>query len=103
MSKPRMGLMMAALFIFLLCTGCGLKEGVIQKQSRSYLWFTGAAWNAVAYIDDLDPIVLKKTNRPVHYEISPGKHHIVVKRNGAEIVNRVLLVGTGAVREISVP
>lgn len=105
------------LVFLMLCGGCGLKEGVVQKEPKSFLWFTGNTQNAIVYIDDLAPIMLNErsisasdegennTNRSgqVHYEISPGKHTIVVKKSGEEVVNRNVLLGNGITKEIQIP
>lgn len=103
--------------ISLLLLACGLKEGVVQTEPKSYLWFTGNIEDTVVFIDGNNPIRLKtpvitngnmqeKTEENgslVHYAISPGKHHIVVKRSGIEVVNRVLLLGSGMTKEIRIP
>jgi len=105
------------LVLILLFVGCGLKEGVVQKEPKSFLWFTGNTQDAIVYIDDLAPIVLNdkrsntsdndnnNTNKSseVHYEISPGKHTVVVKRSGEEVVNRKILLGNGITKEIQIP
>jgi hypothetical protein len=105
------------LVILLLCVGCGLKEGVVQKEPKSFLWFTGNIQNAIVYIDDLSPIILNKSqaspgveggnstekSNEIHYEISPGKHLIVIKKMDKEVVNRILLLGNGITREIKIP
>lgn len=103
--------------LLLLIGGCGLKEGVVQKESKSFLWFTGDTHNAIVYIDDLNPITLNEssssansevennTNKSgqVHYQISPGKHSVVVKKSGQEVVNRNILLGSGTTKEIQIP
>ncbi len=102
--------------LLLLCVGCGLKEGVVQKESKSFLWFTGNTQNAIVFVDDLAPIILNEktsnasddennTNRvsQVHYQITPGKHTIVVKISGEEVVNRKVLLGSGITKEIQIP
>jgi len=92
------------LTLLVLCCGCGLREGVVQKEPKSFLWFTGNTINASVYIDDLAPFTLSEENDElIHYEISPGKHKIVVKRSGNEIVNRVVLLGSGITKEIQIP
>jgi hypothetical protein len=108
------------LIFILIFVGCGLKEGVVNKEPESYLVFKGNTRNATAYIDDLAPIDLSKplninpnTGEPdknsykgtgeIHYQLSPGKHTIVIKREGKQIVNRVILLGNGITKEIQVP
>ena len=105
------------LILLALCGGCGLKEGVVQKEPKSFLWFTGNTANAIVYIDDLRPLILDERSSnasnedennankkgQVHYEISPGKHTIVVKKSGEEVVNRNILLGNGITKEIQIP
>lgn len=91
--------------IALVCGGCGLKEGIVEKEPKSYLWFTGDVKNATVYIDNLSPIILNNgsNSETVHYEISPGKHSIVVKKSGEVIVDRSVLLGNGITKEIQIP
>jgi hypothetical protein len=98
------------IFLFIFCLGCGLTESVVQKEQKSYLAFTGSTEGAVVYIDNLDPIYLNQSNKnntqkgsKINYEISPGKHKIVIKKSGKEVVNRDLLLGNGIVKEIEIP
>lgn len=95
--------------VFILCfvgvlvfSGCGLNETVTQKEKVSYLYFTGDTVGANVHIDDSVPFVLNdETN--VHYEISSGKHHVIVIKNGTEVVNRKILLGSGSSKEIKIP
>ena len=101
----------------ILYGGCGLNEGVVQKEQKSFLWFTGNTLNATVYIDDLVPIMLnelsssasdggenkKKGINQVHYEISPGRHTIVVRKSGEEVLKRNILLGSGITKEIKIP
>lgn len=93
------------LVFLLLCGGCGLTEGVVQKEAKSFLWFTGNTQNAIVYIDNLAPITLDNTNKSssIHYELSPGKHSIIVKKSGEEVVDRNILLGNGITKEIQIP
>lgn len=93
------------LVILSLCGGCGLKEGVVQKEPKSYLWFTGNTPKATVYIDDLNPIILNENrgSDKIHYEISPGKHRIIVEKMGKEVVNRIVFLGNGIIKEIKIP
>jgi len=87
-----------------LFCGCGLKETVVQKEKISYLSFTGNISNVIVHIDDLEPISLNNnSSKNIRYEISTGKHHIVVTKNGEEVVNRIILLGSGSVKEIKIP
>jgi len=102
--------------IFILCIGCGLQEGVIQKAPKSFLYFTGNTENAVVYIDGGPGIVLDSSNSSgndangqtnssgrVLYEISHGKHDIVVKKSNEVVVHRKVLLGNGITKEIQIP
>ncbi|MCG8636789.1 MAG: hypothetical protein MI863_23350 [Desulfobacterales bacterium] len=97
------------LLLFFFLFGCGLKEGVIQKDARSYLWFTGNTKDAIVLIDDLTPFNLNTANekesgaKTRYYEVAPGKHTIVVTRNNKEIVKRIVLLGDGITKEIQIP
>ena len=112
------GIVCVSLFAFILCVGCGLKEGVVQKDPKSFLWFTGDTDNVIVYIDDLEPIELNRTyfvksengeekkkekSENIHYEISPGKHRIIIKKSDKVVVNRIVLLGNGIIKEIQVP
>lgn len=99
----------------LLVASCGYKEGVIQPSPKSYLWFTGNIENADVYIDDsnlfkLDQYVKdpasgenRAPSRSVHYQLAPGKHTVVIKKENKIVVNRVLILGEGMTTEIEIP
>ena len=116
MSYQKLAFIILGLFVFLLIVGCGLKEGVVQKEAKSYLWFTGNTEGVIVYIDDLKPIELGKNyytdsetgekigkNKEIHYELTPGKHRIIVKKMEAKLVNRIVLLGNGIIKEIKIP
>ena len=86
-------------------TACGYKEGIIQSSSNSYLKFTGNTHNAFVSIDDSDPFPIRPTSdngNIIHYQLSPGKHKITVKRNNNVVLNREVLIGKGMTKEINV-
>nr|WP_319490777.1 hypothetical protein [uncultured Desulfobacter sp.] len=87
--------------VMILC-GCGLNETVTQKEKISYLNFTGDTLGAVVHIDDSASFVLGN-EKNIHYEISSGKHHVVVVKDGIEVVNRKILLGSGSSKEIRIP
>ncbi|MEH0020769.1 MAG: hypothetical protein V6Z89_14025 [Desulfobacter sp.] len=99
----------AVLMLVCLSLGCGLKEGVVQKEAKSYLWFTGNTKGAIVAIDDLTPFSLSSSNsdqnssREKHYEVIPGKHTIVITKDGREVVNRIIMLGDGMTKEIQIP
>jgi len=88
---------------FLLMAGCGYKEGVKIEEQASYLYFTGNAKGAEVTIDGASSFIIEKGGTEEHYKVAPGKHTIVIKKDGNVIVNRSLLVGDGLAREINVP
>ena len=89
----------------LFLSSCGYKEGVIQPSSNSYLKFTGNTRNAVVTIDDSDPISIQASSdngNVIHYQLSPGKHRIIVKRNNDVVLKRDVLIGNGMTKEINI-
>lgn len=103
------------LILFFL-TGCIHVEGMVEEEQKSYLKFSGATAYSFVQIDDHDPFELKlgytveddgtkteKDNLPL-YQLSPGKHRIIVrKKDGKVVVDRILLLGNGITKEIRVP
>ena len=100
---PKKYFIFITLILFGFCNGCGLHEGVVQKEAKSYIYFTGNSLDAVVFIDDLAPITISEDSDNTHFEISPGTHTVVVKKSGKEVVNRRILLGSGITREISIP
>jgi hypothetical protein len=96
--------------ILLVITSCGYREGVLQKEPVSYLWFTGNVDKAMASIDGGAPFALQIDNTSgsseakfIHYKLSPGKHRITVTRDGQIIVDRTIILENENTREIQVP
>jgi hypothetical protein len=93
----------------LLMSGCGgYKEGMVQPDQESYIFFSGHLAAAVATIDGnivlkLDEPAEKDPEGKTLYRIKPGKHEVVVTRDGKTIVHRSIMVGSGAAKEIAVP
>ncbi len=103
-------------FVLLFVFSCGYREGVLQKEPASYLWFTGNVEGAMVSIDNGEPFALQLSTYPqdassggkseakyVHYKVSPGKHRITVKRDGKVIVDRLLILENENIKEIEVP
>lgn len=97
------------LFLFSIIS-CGYYEGVVQPTPKSYLSFMGNTDSAIAVIDETVTLDLGKELRRsedekkvVLFQIAPGRHKVVVTRAGQEIVNRVIIIGDGATKEIQVP
>ncbi len=89
--------------ILALFGGCGYKEGVVVKEEATYIYFTGDAKGAEVEIDGGSSFVLEKAGPQEHYKMAPGKHTVIVRKNGQIVVKRELLLGDGMAREISVP
>ena len=103
------------LSILPLFYNCGFREGVIQPDKQSYIWFSGNTESAIASIDNekefqIEPNYyldnqgnkINKSGKAL-YEVKPGKHEIVVKRDNEIIVNRILMISAGATKEVRVP
>ena len=108
-------LIFLGLAVFLMA-GCGYQEGIREPDRQSYVWFSGKLDGAVAIIDDNEPFELvpltyvnEETGEIEHkqgrtlYQVRPGKHTIMVKKNEEVVVHRNLMIGTGATKEIWVP
>jgi hypothetical protein len=105
--------MVMAVFVF---SGCGYQEGIRQPDRQSFIWFSGEISNAVAIIDNNEPFKVEQNyyvdsdtgervskNRRTLYQLRPGRHVIIVKKNGQIIVHREVLIGAGATKEVRVP
>lgn len=101
----------AAVFVLV---GCGYQEGIRQPDRQSYIWFSGETKDAVAIIDDNEPFKVKhpssfdsetweKESGRTLYQVKPGKHEIVVKKDGQIVVRRYLIIGAGATKEVQIP
>ena len=99
------------IFAFAFClSACGYKEGVLVKEPVSYFWFTGDVQEAMVKIDDKEPFALTKAaafkesgEGKVYYQVSPGKHRVVVEKGGQRVVDKILYVGDGTIQEIEIP
>jgi hypothetical protein len=96
--------------LLLSIVSCGYYEGVVQPTPQSYLAFVGNTRGAVAVIDDVTTLNLDKElletdgrGKAVLFQITPGKHKVIVTKVGREIVNRIIIVADGATKEIQVP
>lgn len=108
MKKMLLALLMASLGVLTISACGGYKEGVVQPDPQSYLWFSGNLEAAVATIDGdvvlkLDEPAEKDPEGKILYRIKPGKHAVVVTRAGQVVVHRDIMVGAGAAKEITVP
>lgn len=101
---------------FQCLSGCAYKEGVEQGDPQSYILFTGSTEGALASIDGKEPFTVNTVNNDTTnfretssntsrtvYQISSGKHVIIVKKGGKVVVHREVLIGSGMTKEIHVP
>jgi hypothetical protein len=96
--------------LLLSLVSCGYYEGVVQPTPKSYVAFTGNTVGASAVIDgavtlDLDREMMRTEgkDRPILFQIVPGRHRIIVTRMGREVVNRLVIIADGATQEILIP
>lgn len=103
----------------LFLTSCGYREGVIIAERAAFVTFSGNTVGATVKIDESDFFELfdeekgltsfsdtgekEKRLSSKHYRLTPGKHRILVKRNGVIIVDREVLLGDGITREVLLP
>jgi hypothetical protein len=97
-----------ALVLACVITGCGYREGVIQKDPIAYLWFTGNIEQALISLDDKEPFSLSRAEGTqegslTYYQVPPGKHRIVVKKGSEVVVDRIFIVADGTIKEIQIP
>jgi len=89
--------------LFVVVAGCGYKEGVSTQERASFIYFTGNAEGVEVSIDNAYTFIVEDAGSEEHYKVTPGKHNIVVRKNGNIVVNRTLLLGDGIAREIHIP
>ncbi len=78
----------------------GYNQGITQADNHCYIKFTGNLKNLSVTIDDGVPFTIDTKGKTI-YEITPGKHLIVVKRGDETIVKREILIGNGMTKEIN--
>jgi len=87
-------------------SSCGYKEGVIQPGNKSYLVFTGNTEDIQVTIDDNVPFsgqARVEEGKENLFQISPGKHMIVIRRGSEIVLQREIIIGNGMTKEIQVP
>ena len=77
--------------------------GSTTAEPVSYLYFTGNIEGAEVSIDDAPAFLVTKSGVKQQYKVAPGKHTIVVSKQGNVIVKRSLLLGDGHEKEIHIP
>ena len=101
MMKRLIAAVLVLLFTFM--SGCGYKEGVQSEERVSYLYFSGNAKGAIVHIDESPAFTVEKLGPDEQYKVAPGKHMIIVKKDGQILVQRTLMLGDGIAKEIYVP
>jgi hypothetical protein len=107
-------LVMCAAIIAAGCGG-GYKEGSRQPDPQSFIVFTGNVEDATASIDGGTPFAVAsltykdqsgqdvKTAERTFYQVRPGRHMVVVRKQGEIRVERDVLINAGATLEVWVP
>ena len=109
-------ILISLIILLFFLHGCGYREGVLEPDRQSYLWFSGDTSGAQVIIDENITFTLNETDNPVDktgtqktgkgrilYSVKPGKHEIIIKKDGNIIVHRVLLIDEGITKEVHVP
>ena len=109
-------ILIIAVITVLSIINCGYQEGIRETDRQSYIWFSGQTKDAIAIVDNGAPFKLEQTNYidgetgqkvnndgKMLYQVKPGKHEILVKKNEQVVVHRNIMIGTGATKEIRVP
>jgi hypothetical protein len=100
--------------LFVLLSGCmryGTREGNIQKAEGAYLQFVGdieAGKPVELLVDDSEKIaitVIEKADQKDFdprdlYQIKPGKHRVKVFVSGELVVDQLLYVASGEIKEV---
>ncbi len=93
--------------LFLLTSACSsyntYSSGSTTAEPVSYLYFTGNIEGAEVAIDDAPAFLVTKSGAKQQYKVTPGKHTIVVSKQGNVVVKRSLLLGDGHEKEIHIP
>jgi len=93
--------------LFMFTTACSsyntYSSGSTTAEPVSYLYFTGSIEGAEVSIDDAPAFLVTKSGVKQQYKVAPGKHTIVVSKQGNVIVKRSLLLGDGHEKEIHIP
>lgn len=93
------------LVLLVVCgvTACGYKDGIENRDSRAYLYFTGYTKQVEVLVDEVPLGLGRHVSSNDRYQIQPGQHLIEVKRQGQSIVRRQIYVVEGAAKEIQIP
>ena len=98
------------LFIFLIISitsACSsyntYSSGQTTTEPVSYLYFSGNIASAEVSIDGAPSFTVTKAGPKQQYKVTPGKHTIVITKQGNVVVQRNVLLGDGHEKEINIP
>ncbi|PCI52252.1 MAG: hypothetical protein COB45_13620 [Gammaproteobacteria bacterium] len=78
-------------------------SGQTTAEPVSYLYFSGDIIGAEVSIDGAPSFVVTKAGPKQQYKVTPGKHTIIVTKQGNMVVQRNVLLGDGHEKEINIP
>ncbi len=97
-------LKLVTLFAFsIMIYACGYNSGSRIAEPVSYLYFSGDALGIEVFIDDKPGFLVTDIENNNHYKVSPGKHLIVIKKNGVTIVKRSVMLADESTKEFNIP
>lgn len=101
----------ALLLCLILWAGCvstGLSNnGTVSGNGGAVIAFVGNVYGMEVIIDSGTPIVFDATRdatgRATQLRVDPGKHTVIVVKNGRTVVQKAFLMGDGQTTEVFVP
>ncbi len=99
----RLLLLVLVPFVAATLPSCAMQETTTQIADTAFLVFEDASSGMEFQLDEAAPRAISRKSSEVRYEIRPGKHTVVVTREGREIVTRLFFVSTGQVFVLRVP
>lgn len=100
----KLKIFIAVMFISTLLTGCGgVKTAVVSEAKQSYIFFNGNVEGAEYSINKGSWYKILKTGENELYPTEPGKKRLQVRKNGIVVVDKIILLGDTAAKEIKVP
>ncbi|MBL4942583.1 MAG: hypothetical protein JKY81_13090 [Colwellia sp.] len=93
--------------LLILASACSsyntYSTGSVTTEPVSYLYFSGNIEGAEVSIDGAPAFLVTKSGAKQQYKVTPGKHTIVVSKQGTVVVERNILLGDGHEKEIHIP
>ena len=114
-------LVLLLIFGLVACTTPNRQTQVTQGDQKSYIFFSGNAANATAYIDGKGVVITEEmvsgstSGIQDNYQlkpgaqgrnliqVAPGKHEVKVIKENQILAHRIILVGEGVAFEVAVP